>query len=172
MPRSQRLSDPETPRFRFARSDVFAVLLLIGWCALGIAKISHDVREYRVQQMAAAALAARYPAEALHLFPKPGTPVAKVPYDPASEQWLVGEVVGYLLILAIATAGCRRVRRRHISAERVSVDVKWVQSPGRRAAAQRRAKALPSSAPGNVAAARLSAVVWTDRIVRGEKELA
>jgi hypothetical protein len=169
VPRSQRISDDETSRYRFARSDVFAVLLLIGWCALGIVKISHDVREYRAQQAAIAELATRYPAETLHLFSEPGTPIAKAPYDPASERWLFGEVVGYLLTLVVVAVGCGRARRR-----RVSVEVKWVPSPSRRAATRRQAKTLspPSAAPGNVAADRLSAIVWTDRIVRRVKELA
>jgi hypothetical protein len=145
------------------------VLLLIGWCALGIVKISHDVREYRAQQAAIAELATRYPAETLHLFSEPGTPIAKAPYDPASERWLFGEVVGYLLTLVVVAVGCGRARRRH-----VSVEVKWVPSPSRRAATRRQAKtpSPPSAAPGNVAADRLSAIVWTDRIVRRVKELA
>ncbi len=169
MPRSQRISDDGTSRYRFARSDVFAVLLLIGWCALGMVKISHDVREYRAQQAAIAALATRYPAATLHLFSEPGAPIAKIPYDPASERWLVGEVVGYLLTLVVVAAGCERTRRR-----RVSVEVKWVHAPSRGAATPHRAKTLPPPhvAPGNVAAARLSAIVWSDRVVRREKELA
>lgn len=167
MSRSQRIADNETSRYRFARSDVFAVLLLIGWCALGIVKIAHDVRDYRAQQAAIAELATRYPKASLHLFSQPGTPIAKVPYDPASEQWLLGEVIGYLLTLVVVAAGCTRARRR-----RVKVEVKWVRSTSR--AATRRAKPLspPRAAPGNVAADRLSAIVWSDRVVRREKEIA
>ena len=145
------------------------MLLLVGWCALGIVKISHDVSQYRAQQAAIAELATRYPAETLRLFSQPGAPIAKVPYDPTSEQWLFGEVLGYLLTLGVVIAGCGRVRRRG----RVNVEVKWIETPSR-AATRRRAKPLspPSAAPGNVAADRLSAIVWSDRVVRREKELA
>jgi hypothetical protein len=169
VPRSQRIAKDETPRYRFERSDVFTVLLLVGWCALGIVKISHDVREYRAQQAAIAAFATRYPAETLHLFPDAGTPVAKIPYVPGSERWLLGEVVGYLLTLVVLAAGSGRARRR-----RVSLEVKWLRSAERRSATGRQARPLspPSAAPGNVAADRLSAIVWNDRVVRREKEPA
>ncbi|HTW53932.1 MAG TPA: hypothetical protein VME45_18730, partial [Stellaceae bacterium] len=60
------------------------MLLFVGWCALGIVKITHDVREYRAQQAAIAAFATRFPAEILHLYPDTGTPIAKIPYVPGS----------------------------------------------------------------------------------------
>lgn len=148
------------------------MLLLIGWCALGIVKIAHDVRDYRAQQAAIAAFATRYPPEVLRLFSGSGTgnaPIARIPHDPASGQWLFGEVVGYLLTLGVVAAGCTRARRH-----RVEVEVKWINAPRRSATTARRAKTLPPphAAPGNVAAARLSAIVWSDRVVRREKELA
>jgi hypothetical protein len=172
VPRSQWIAKDQTPKwrwwYRFERSDVFAVLLLVGWCALGIVKITHDVREYRAQQAALTAFATRFPAETMRLFPDAGTPVAKIPYIPGSERWLIGEMAGYLLTVAVLAAGCGRVRRR-----RVSLEVKWLHSTERRSAAGRRARPLspPDAAPGNVAADRLSAIVWNDRVVRREKEL-
>ena len=169
MPRSQRIAKNETPRYRFERSDVFAVLLLVGWCALGIVKISHDVSEYRAQQAAIEAFATRYPAEVLRLFPDAGTPIAKIPYVPGSDRWLLGEMAGYLLTVVVLAVGCGRARRR-----RISLEVKWLHSAERRSASGRPAGPLspPSAAPGNVAADRLSAIVLNDRVVRREKELA
>lgn len=168
MPRARR--EDETSRYRLAPSDAFAVLLLVGWCALGMVKISYDVRDYRAQQAAIAAFAGRYPAETLHLFSEAGgAPIATVPYDPASGRWLLGEVAGYLLTLVVLAAGCSRVRRRD-----VGVEVKWINAPPRRADARRRASAQspPSSASGNVAADRLSVIVWSDHVARLEKEHA
>jgi hypothetical protein len=169
VPRSRRTSHDETSRYRFTSSDLFAVLLLVGWCVLGIVKISHDVSEYHAQQAAMAAFATRYPAATLRLFPQPGAPSAEALYDPASGQWLLGEVAGYLLTLVVVAVGCKRVRRR-----RVNVEVKWIETPGRRAATQRRATAVSSSgaAPGNVAADRLSVIIWNDHVARLEKERA
>jgi hypothetical protein len=145
------------------------VLLLVGWCVLGVVKISHDVSEYRAQQAATAAFATRYPAATLHLFPQPGTPRAEAPYDPASGQWLLGEVAGYLLTLVVVAVGCKRVRQR-----RVNVEVKWIETPGRRAATRSRATTTssPGIAPGNVAADRLSVIIWNDHVARLEKERA
>lgn len=166
MPRSQRIAKNETPRWwcRFERSDVLAVLLLVGWCALGIAKISHDVSEYRAQQAANAAFAARFPAEVLRLFPDSGTPIAKIPHVPGSERWLLGEMAGYLLTVAVLAAGYERARRH-----RVNLQVKWLQSADRRAA---RPLSPSGAGSGTVAADRLSAIVWSDRAVRQEKEPA
>ena len=169
MPRSRRISHGETSRYRFTSSDLFAVLLLVGWCVLGVVKITHDVSEYRAQQAAAAAFATRYPAATLRLFLQPGTPSAEALYDPASGQWLLGEVAGYLLTLVVVAVGCTRVRRR-----RVNVEVKWIETPGRQVATQHRATAVspPVAATGNVAADRLSVIIWNDHVARLEKERA
>jgi hypothetical protein len=168
VPRSRRTSHDETSRYRFTSSDLFAVLLLVGWCVLGVVKISHDVSEYRGQQAAMTAFATRYPAAALRLFSQPGTPSAEVPYDPAPERWLLGEVAGYLLTLVVVALGCQRVRR-----PRVNVEVKWVETPGDRAATRRRANGVsPGPATGNVAADRLSVIIWNDHVARLEKERA
>jgi hypothetical protein len=150
--------------------DVIALLLFVGWCVLGIVKVAHDVAEYRAQQTAIATFHARNPYATLPAaFDQATGTIAEIPYDPALEKWVIGEALGYVITLAVVLAGLYRGRDRKITTK-----VKWVASARKsavsNAAARRRREAQPQS--GATAAERLSAIVWTDHVVRREKERA
>jgi hypothetical protein len=181
---SRQVSDGEaaTPTRRVSLKDVLALLLFAGWCTLGIVKIAHDVAEYRAQQAAVAAFDAPPPNPvSAATETTTGTAVAAAPYDPALGKWLIGEAVGYALTLAVVFAGLSRARRRKTTADvgtadAKTADVKWI-APTRQAAASvaawtDRRTAARGSPSGAIAAERLAAVVWHDRVARLEKERA
>lgn len=157
----------QDPRRRVSLRDVLALLLIVGWCVLGIAKIGHDVSEYRAQQAAIAAFHARYPDAALHAFVQSHGGAAEISYDPALGRWLVGETVGYLLTLLVVLIGRRGTRDTGVTAE-----VRWT-GPSRDVSGvvlNRPREALIQS--GSMAAERVSVIVWNDRVARLEKEHA
>jgi hypothetical protein len=171
---SRQIPDTETsaPTHRVLLKDVIALLLLLGWCTLGIVKVGHDAAEYRAQQAALAAFEAEHSGLAYEVMREAsgGQPTA-APYDPTLGKWLIGEVLGYLVTVAVVAIGRYRVRDRAIK-----LQVKWVAPiprPAASTAVTSFRRELPHRAnPGNVAAERLSVIVWSDQVARREKEHA
>lgn len=169
---SRQVSDrePSAPVRRLSARDLIALLLVLGWGALGIVKVAHDVANYRAQQASIAAFSAEHARlSGVMTGAAVGAPVAGAPYDPALGKWLMGEAFGYLVTLAVVAVGSYRAGRR-----RASVQVKWIapirqQTVSGAAWGHQRAASAQS---GSVAAERLSVVVWTDRVVKLEKERA
>ncbi|MBV8778542.1 MAG: hypothetical protein JO258_15200 [Alphaproteobacteria bacterium] len=162
---SRRVAESEAAAtVRISWRDVLALLFLVAWCVVGAVKTLHDIAEYRAQQAAIAAFETRYAA--MTAVPNEGGAVAAAPapYDPALGRWLIGEAVGYVLTLVVVAVGSYQAGRR-----RAVVQVKWVPSTSP-AAARGDPRWAPQSS--NLAAERLSVVVWNDRVVQLEKERA
>ena len=174
MPRSRRVSGPETSQYRFALADVFWVLLLVTWTAFGIVSALRGAEQYRWQQNAMAEFETRMPKM-----------IGKAPYDPAAGERLIGEAAGCVLTAAVVIFSIRRRRRRA-----VEVRVKWTAASRTRAAPVKQAGAIQAASialepatklpvqrarktnSGSLAADRLSVVVWSDHVARLEKERA
>jgi hypothetical protein len=174
VPPSQQVPDtaPSSPTHRLLLRDVITLLLFLGWCALGIMKVGHDVAEYRAQQSAIAAFEAQHAGQAYEVMREAsGAQPVAVPYNPSLGTWLIGEVLGYLVTIAVVAAGRYRARDRTIK-----LQVKWIAPiprPAVSAAATPFRREPPHRAnPGNVAAERLSVIVWSDQVARREKERA
>ncbi len=168
MPRSRRISEHETSRYRFTPSDVFWALFMVAWTALGIVAMLHDVEEYRWQQKALADFEARMPKM-----------IGQAPYDPNVGKRLIAEAAGGVITIIVTVFGVRRRRRGA-----VEVRVKWIATPPTRVVpakaarvatgppAQPRVEPTGKTKSGSLAADRLSVVVWSDHVARLEKEHA
>ena len=132
------------------------MLVVLAFLGLGVAATSHILAADRLEQSQVAAFNAHR------------APVVAAPYDPAARRRLVtqtAEIAGSGLLIVIGVVWWRRSPRPVIE-ERV----KWIATPG-----PPRAAAEPIRLPGrrtrsgSVAAERLSAVVWSDQVVRRQK---
>ena len=162
--------DASAPTRRISAKDIVALLFLLAWCVFGAMKTVHDVAEYRAQQAALVEFSTRYPDATNHLFqPAGGAPIAAMPYDPALGRWLIGEALGYLVTLVVVAIGSYRAGRRS-----ATVQVKWIAPTQQQAVSGTAFGHHRETGPQsrNVAAERLSVVVWTDRVVQLEKERA
>jgi hypothetical protein len=158
VPESRPIATREVQKFRISMTDVLWALFLVAWTAFGVNGMSQDVATYRFQQKVFAAQHGPIPKM-----------VGEVPYDPTVDRRLIGEAAGCVITLAVVFFGIRRHRHRIVETR-----VKWIPTPSLRVVATPQARAAPAhdAKSGSMAADRLSAVVWTDQVVRREKEHA